>query len=267
MIKTIKRFITDIHGYWEYIVFAAKAELKNEVAGSFLGWIWWILDPLFFMLVYTFVVQFVFERGGQDFPIFVFIGLTAWNFLNNTVISSVRIIYSFRAIISKVYLPKFVLILVRMYKNLIKMGISFILVLILMGFFDISYSWKIIYIIPVILINIITTFAISILVAHIGVFISDSENIVNVILRFLFYVSGILYSITDRLPPIYQKFIFFSDPIAYVIQAYRDVIMYQRFPNVYYMIYWFVLGLVGCVVFLSVMYKYENTYVKVVQNG
>jgi ABC-type polysaccharide/polyol phosphate export permease len=267
MIKTIKRFITDIKNYWEYIIFAAKSELKNEVAGSFLGWIWWILDPLFFMLVYTFVVQFVFDSGGQDFPIFVFIGLTAWNFLNSTVTNSVRIVYSFRAIISKVYLPKFVLILVRMYKNLIKMGISFILVLILMGFFNISYSWKIIYIIPVVLINIVTTFAISLFVAHVGVFISDSANIVNVVLRFLFYVSGILYSITDRLPPLYQKLIFLTDPIAYVIQAYRDVIMYQQFPNVMYMIYWFVIGIIGSIIFLHIMYKYENTYVKVVQNG
>lgn len=267
MIKTIRRSFTDIRNYWEYIIFAAKAELKNEVAGSFLGWIWWILDPLFFMLVYTFVVQFVFERGGQDFPIFVFVGLTAWNFMNNTVTSSVRIIFSFRAIISKVYLPKFVLILVRMYKNLIKMVISFILVFILMGFFNISYSWKIIYILPIILINIITTFAVSLLVAHIGVFISDSANIVNVIMRFLFYVSGVLYSITDRLPPLYQKLIFLFDPIAYVIQAYRDVILYHSFPNIYYMIYWFIVGIIASIFFLSIMYRYENTYVKVVQNG
>lgn len=267
MKKTIIRFFTDIRNYWEYITFAAKAELKDEVAGSFLGWIWWILDPLFFMLVYTFVVQFVFQRGGQDFPIFVFIGLTAWNFMNNTVTSSVQIIFSFRAIISKVYLPKFVLILVRMYKNLIKMGISFILVFILMRFFNIAYSWQIVYIIPIILINIITTFAISLFVAHVGVFITDSANIVNVILRFLFYVSGVLYSITDRLPPLYQKLVLLTDPIAYVMQAYRDAIMYHRFPNFHYMIYWFVLGIVGCIVFLHIMYRYENTYVKVVQNG
>ena len=118
--KTIIRFYRDLRKYWEYITFAAKAELKDEVAGSFLGWIWWILDPLFFMLVYTFVVQYVFHSGGKDFPIFVFIGLTAWNLFNNTIISSVKIISSYRAIISKVYLPKYVLILVRLYKNIIK---------------------------------------------------------------------------------------------------------------------------------------------------
>jgi len=208
--KTTVRFFRDIKKYWEYITFAAKAELKDEVAGSILGWVWWILDPLFFMMVYTFVVQYVFRSGGKDFPIFVFIGLTAWNLFNSTITSSVKIISSYRAIISKVYMPKYVLILVRLYKNIIKMAISFCLVFVLMYFFKVKYSWQIIYIIPTLITTIIITFDISVLVAHIGVFIKDFSNIMEVILRFLFYVSGILYSISQRLPPLYMKLYFYS---------------------------------------------------------
>ena len=263
----IKKIIADIKKYWEYITFAATSELKTEVAGSFLGWIWWILDPLFFMFVYTFVVRFVFKSGGKDFPIFVFIGLTAWNFMFSTVNSSVQIIVSFRSIISKVYLPKYVLILVRMYKNLIKMAISFLLVFVLMFFFNVEYSWKLIYIIPVLLVHIITTLSISILVAHIGVFVADSANIMNVILRFLFYVSGVLFSIADRIPDPYRTIMLHVNPIAYIIQAYRDVIMYHQFPNPYYLFYWLIVGVLTCLYFIKVMYKFENTYVKVVQHG
>ena len=263
----IKKIIADIKKYWEYITFAATSELKTEVAGSFLGWIWWILDPLFFMFVYTFVVRFVFKSGGKDFPIFVFIGLTAWNFMFSTVNSSVQIIVSFRSIISKVYLPKYVLILVRMYKNLIKMAISFLLVFVLMFFFNVEYSWKLIYIIPVLLVHIITTLSISILVAHIGVFVADSANIMNVILRFLFYVSGVLFSIADRIPDPYRTIMLHVNPIAYIIQAYRDIIMYHQFPNPYYLFYWLIVGVLTCLYFIKVMYKFENTYVKVVQHG
>jgi teichoic acid transport system permease protein len=263
----INQFITDLKRYTEYMLFAAKSELKDEVAGSYLGMIWWILDPLFFMLVYTFVVRFIFIRGGDDFPVFVFVGLTAWNFMNNTVLSAVTIIKSFRSIITKVYLPKFILILIRIYKNLFKMGISFILVFILMYFFQIKYSWMMLLILPIILLNILLTFAISVFVAHIGVFVNDFANIVNVILRFLFYTSGILFAIKDRIPDAVQPTIFLVDPIAYIIDAYRDVIMYQHLPNLFYFLYWFVLGLVGSYFALIVMYRYENTYVKVVQNG
>lgn len=267
MKKTINRFFTDIRNYWEYISFTAKAELKSEVSGSFLGWIWWILDPLLFMMVYTFVVSFVFKSGGKDFPIFVFVGLTAWNFINNTITNSVKIIVSFRSIISKVYLPKFVLILVRMYKNLIKLGISFILVFVLMIFFNVDYSWKLVFLLPIVIVHIITTFAISVFVAHIGVFIADSVNIVQVILRFLFYVSGTLYSIADRIPEPFQTIMLHTNPIASIIQEYRNVIMYQSYPSLYYLVYWLVIGIFLSLAGLSLMYRYENTYVKVVQNG
>jgi len=263
----IKKISTDLKKYWEYITFAATSELKTEVAGSFLGWIWWILDPLFFMFVYTFVVRFVFKSGGEDFPIFVFIGLTAWNFFYSTVNSSVQIIVSFRAIISKVYLPKYILILVRMYKNLIKMGISFLLVFVLMYFFKVEYSWKLIYILPVIIVQIITTISISILVAHIGVFVADSVNIMNVILRFLFYVSGVLYSVADNIPNPYKTIMYHIDPNSVIIEAYREVILYHHLPNLFYLFYWFVIGITTGIYFVSLMYKYENTYVKVVQRG
>jgi len=262
-----KKFFNDIKKYWEYISYASKSELRTEVSGSFLGWIWWILDPLLFMMVYTFVVSFVFESGGEDFPIFVFVGLTAWNFMNNTIMSSVKIIASFRSIISKVYLPKFVLILVRMYKNLIKLGISFILVFILMLFFNVNYSWKLIFLIPIIIVHSITTFALSIFVAHLGVFISDSSNIVSVVLRFLFYVSGVIFSVAERIPEPFQSIMLHVNPIASIIQEYRNVIMYQTYPSLYYLVYWLVIGVVLSLIFLKMMYRYENTYVKVVQNG
>lgn len=49
------KFFKDIKKYWSYTVRSAKAELKSEVASSYLSWLWWILDPLLFMMVYTFI--------------------------------------------------------------------------------------------------------------------------------------------------------------------------------------------------------------------
>ena len=43
------RFVKDIKKYWTYAIYSAKAELKSEVASSYLNWLWWILDPLLFM--------------------------------------------------------------------------------------------------------------------------------------------------------------------------------------------------------------------------
>ena len=49
------KFREHIQKYWKYSFFSAKTQLKAEVANSYLNWLWWIIDPLSFMLIYTFI--------------------------------------------------------------------------------------------------------------------------------------------------------------------------------------------------------------------
>ena len=44
----MNRFIKDTKKYWKYTIYAAKSQLKTEVANSYLNWIWWILEPLLY---------------------------------------------------------------------------------------------------------------------------------------------------------------------------------------------------------------------------
>ena len=63
----MNRFLKDYKKYHAYVKYASKAELKSEVASSYLTWLWWILDPLFFMLIYTFIVEIVFSTSVPKF--------------------------------------------------------------------------------------------------------------------------------------------------------------------------------------------------------
>ena len=78
----LKRFISDSKKYREYAWEAAKAELKSEVAGSRLSWLWWVLDPMLFMMVYSFVFILVFGKKQDYLASFMFIGLSCWNFFS-----------------------------------------------------------------------------------------------------------------------------------------------------------------------------------------
>lgn len=72
--------------------YATKSGLKSEVASSHLSWLWWILDPILFMLVYWFIFMVIFGQKKEYFHIFVFVGLSMWNLFNKTVSGSVRIV-------------------------------------------------------------------------------------------------------------------------------------------------------------------------------
>ena len=85
----MQRFLKDIKKYYRYAVYSAKAELKAEVAGSYLNWVWWILEPICLMLIYTFIIGVVFDAREEYYTAFIYIGLTVWTFFNQILKNSV----------------------------------------------------------------------------------------------------------------------------------------------------------------------------------
>ncbi|MCI8280110.1 MAG: ABC transporter permease [Lachnospiraceae bacterium] len=259
-----KKFIHDIKKYFNYAFVSAKSELKSEVANSHLSWLWWILDPLLFMLVYTFISIIVFKQKIQYFPIFVFIGLSCWQFFEKTVKQSVKIVSKNSHIVKKVYIPKYTLIFVKLMANGFKMLVSFSLVIILMLIYRVQLSFHIFYIFPLLLTLIVITFAVSSIMLHFGVYVEDLANVVNVFLRLVFYMSGIFYSIKGKLPEPYITVLLKCNPVALIIDDMRECMLYCNMPHRKLMLLWLVVGLVISAVGIRTIYKNENSYVKVI---
>lgn len=260
----MKRFLNDIRKYFSYAVYAAKAELKAEITNSYLNWIWWILEPVCFMLIYVFISQTVFNSKIDHVETFIFIGLSAWNFFNKVVLTSVKLIQTNSAIVAKVYIPKYILILQKMLVNGFKMMISFLIVFLMIPIFGVPFSFTLLYMIPLLVLLFIITFGICTWVMHLGVYLEDLFYIVNIGLKLVFYMTGIFYSITDKLSYPLNAIMLKSNPIAFIIQQLRNVMIYQKSPDFLFMGIWVILSCIICFIGIKMIYKYENSYVKVI---
>ena len=263
----MKRFFKDVKRYNPYAAYAAKAELKSSVADSYLNWLWWILDPILFMLVYSFLAQIVFSSREDNFAVFVFIGLTAWDFFNRTITNSVKLVKSNKSTVIKIYLPKYSLILSKMYVNGFKMLISFCLVIISMIISGVSVTFNILYLPLILAVLFVVTFGFATIFMHFGVFIEDLANVVAVLLRLVFYMSGVFYSIGDKLSkfsPAIATVLSYGNPVALIISSLRDVMLYGQAPNVAALFVWLLVGILVSVIGVSTIYKYENSYTKVI---
>ena len=263
----MKRFIDDAKKYFDYEVRAAKSTLKTEVANSYLNWIWWVLDPLFSMLVYYFVFAIVFKSREQHFITFLFIGQTMWGFFNKNVTQSVKMIKRNKGIVSKVYIPKFVLLFSNMMVNGVKMGISWIIVVIMMMVFRVDISFYIFCYIPVLLVLILITFAVCVNLMHFGVFVEDLGNVVTIVMQLLFYMSGILYNIENRMGaeyPLAAKILTYGNPMAFLIREMRNVLLYKQGPDWLALGVWALIAFILSAIGVRTIYKNENSYVKVI---
>ena len=263
----MKRFFYDLKKYNPYAMYAAKAELKSSVADSYLNWLWWILDPILVMLIYSFVVQLVFSSREPNFAVFVFIGLTAWDFFNRTITNSVKLVKANKSTVTKIYIPKYTLILIKMYVNLFKMLISFGHVIVSMILSGVEVGFNLLYIPLILCVLFAVTFGFGLIFMHFGVFIEDLSNVVTVLLRLVFYMSGVFYSISDRIGKVSglaAGLLNNVNPLALIISSLRDVMLYNRAPDVLMLVVWLVVGVLVSALGVSVVYKYENSYTKVI---
>ncbi len=259
----MKRFINDIKKYYNYSVYAAKAELKSEVAGSYLGWLWWFLEPLCFMFVYAFLVITVFKASEQYMLAFVFIGNTVWTFFDKSLKASVKLISSNKAIVTKVYLPKFILVLVKVFVNFFKLLVSLVIVAAIMAIYQVPLSLTMIEMIPILVLVFLFTFGACVILSHFGVFIEDLSNVINILLKLVFYFSGIFYSVTKRIAAPYGKIMANVNPVAFFIEESRKVLLYGQSLNWGIYAIWLGIALILCAIGIRLIYKNENSYVKV----
>lgn len=260
----IKRTCSDIKKYFKYSLVAAKANLKAEVAGSYLNWIWWILEPFCMMLAYSIVFGRIFHMATEHYSVFIFTGLTLNNFFSSSVKNATSVVKRNKPTISKIYLPKYMLSLTELFINGFKMLMSFLVLFIMMIIEGVPFTWRFLLLIPILIDLFLFTFSVSLFLTHFGVFVEDLRPLTNIALRFLFFFTGIFYDVMDRFPKPYGAYVLRGYPVAKLLDMARSVMIYGKWINCTYL--WLLAAICIVVSYLGIqlVYKYENTYMKVI---
>src|SRR5690554_5151984 len=99
----MKKYLQEMAKRKDLLYYLVKTGLKAEHRNSYLGYFWWLLDPLLNVLVYYFLVVIILNRGGENYAVFLVIGLVVWRMISSTVNSSARSIMRYSSIINQVY--------------------------------------------------------------------------------------------------------------------------------------------------------------------
>ena len=260
----MSKFFNNVKKYYKYAIYSAKAELKSEVADSYLNWLWWIVEPFCFMLIYTFVFGVVFKNNTPFFASFVFIGLTSWDFFNRMISGSVKLITTNRDLVTKVYIPKYILLLSKSFTYIFKMGISLLITFGLMLFQGVTFSWHIILIIPIFAVLYLFSFGVGMILMHFGVTLNDLSNLTNIALKMVFYLSGIFYNINERLHGQLKYFLLRLNPVAFCMNELRKVMLQNTMASFFGLFVWCIISIILCLIGIHLIHKNENSYAKVI---
>ena len=246
----------------EYILYYSRIMLKQRVAGNKLGFLWLILQPLMFMLIYSFVVMMIFNANMPNFHIYVLIGLNAWSLIQRTIMISATAIVRNKAIFEQVYFHKFVYPTIYLMSYVYEFLISTSLVFVMMIVGGVPFTLHIFEMIPVLFVTMLFALGCGLIVAHVGVYLFDLANILEFTLRFIFYFSPIMWSF-DNLNFAFL-WVLRLNPVAAILDGFRSALLYGRSPNYLQLL---VIALLSCVL-IQVGYrlisKYEDNYARII---
>lgn len=245
-------------------MYAAKSDLQEEVANSYLNWLWWILEPLSSMLIFVMIFGIVFQTDEMYFPAFVFIGITVWDYFNRCITSSVDLIRNNQHIISRVYIPKYILLVQRMLVLAFKMLICWIIVSVMLAAYKVPVGINLLYMIPSLAVFFLFCFACSLYFVHFGVYVSDLSRLIAIVLNLMFYVTGIFYNIQKSFPEPFGYLLQRINPVAHLIFCMRKSLLYNEIPSGIMLGVWFVISVLLAAGGIHLINKSENSYVKMI---
>jgi ABC-2 type transport system permease protein len=177
-----------------------RRDLKVRYAGSALGYLWSVLDPLLMSLVYWFVFVEIFARkvGFPPYILFLVIGQMMWAWFNGGVSGAVRALRAESQMVRQSNVPREVWVL----RVVVSKGLEFLLSLPVVAIFAASYlkapGWQTLIYLPVSMIMcFLLVLGFGLILAPLTVLVRDVERIVPIVMRVLFYGSPVLYSVKD----------------------------------------------------------------------
>lgn len=210
--------------HWvEFLMAMTEKEIKARYKMAVLGFLWVFLNPTLQMLVMGIIFQYFVPVKVDNYFLFLFSGLLAWNFFSYTVSKNTPMIVFERALIQKAKFPREVIVLSIVLSNLFNMVVSllvFLLIVVLMGKFG-GVGWLILPL-PLIFLTLLTT-GLSLLFAALNVRFRDISFVVQAVMPLWFYATPVVYTLA--LLPEEMRSWFYLNPMTSIVEWSRFLIL------------------------------------------
>jgi lipopolysaccharide transport system permease protein len=216
--------------YRELIRNLTVTDLKNRYQNTTLGFFWSLLSPFLLAVVLYFIFRHLFG-SEENFAINLLVGIMTWRFFANGTSSSLVAIVSKASLVTKVYIPRQILVLSNALANLISSLLEFIILLPIL-FVLLSHLPVTVLLFPLIhIIYFWFIYGAGLLLSSLYVYFRDLNQIWDVLVTVLFFCSPIIYPLS--IIPAYLMSYYLLNPVTLFIGMYRDVMVAGQLPSLY----------------------------------
>ena len=205
-------------------------DIRERYTGTLLGWCWLLVNPLFMLLIYSFIFGEVLQlrfgveiAANSHFAFYLFAGLLVFNALSEVMIRTSSVLQERREMLLNTPLSPWLLPVLPVLVSVLLEWIALSILLLALGIWGEFRLIALVFYLPYFLVRFILSLALAFIIAPAAVFFRDLRQIMPAVLTVLLFVSPILY------PPevIPERFLALYDwnLLSHLVTGYREALL------------------------------------------
>jgi ABC-2 type transport system permease protein len=191
---TLPTRLRRLWAYRELLVGMTRKELKVKYKNSVLGFVWSMLNPALYLVVYYVVFQIILKNGLPYFTIYLLSGLLVWNLFSAAVAGATGSVVGNSGLIKKVDFPREVLPLAAIGAALVHFFLQTLVLVGALAVFRFGVNWSYVpLLVPALLVLLLLASALGVLLSAVNVYMRDMQHMLELLLLAWFWGTPIVW--------------------------------------------------------------------------
>lgn len=204
-------------------------DFKVKYKASVFGFLWSFLNPLLMMAVYSFVFSTIFRSNVENFPVYLLSGIVLFNFFSDATNLGLLSITGNAALITKVYIPKYILPISKVFSTAVNLVISLVPLLLVMLVTGVRFTKALLLLPFVIGFLVMLAVGVSLILSAMTVFFRDMQFLWGILITILNFVTPIFYP--ESIIPAAFRTVYHLNPLYQILFFMRSITLHGVSPT------------------------------------
>ena len=239
--------VRDIARYRELLSNLVRKELKVKYKSSVLGFLWSLLNPALYLVVFYVVFSLILGSGIPRFPIYMLSGLLVWNLFLVGLSGATGSVVGNAGLVNKVWFPREILPLSSIGAALVHFFLQSTVLVLGLVIFRHPVGWTYLPLIPLALVALLLVLTgLSLFLSAANVYLRDVQHLLELAMLAWFWLTPVVYEyelVVEKMGTL--GWMYRINPVTSVVLAFQRAI-YGTYGNVIhnFSFWWYARNLV-----------------------
>ncbi len=212
--------------YRELFYVFSWRDIKIRYKQTLLGVLWVLFQPLATTGIFSIFFGKIAKIPSDNipYPLFVFAGLTIWNFFSTALATSSQSLLSNEGIIKKVYFPRLIIPISAIITAGVDFAITMVVLILAVFYYGYHPNWQILFLSPILLlILLMTVVGLGLFTSSLNVKYRDVRYVIPFFIQIGLFLTPVIYPLSVIYD--YRKLLLGLNPLSGVIETFRVLII------------------------------------------